>query len=175
MKKLVFEVAQIIHRHVVPEEPWEDCPGLHNEHYELATEILTVVIQEPRRLHEEDLRLILEHMTMSTEALNRLTAAVALVGTNLSAFADAIAAHPATTPGTTTTEDDSAQLTDLASKLEGFGQELQSIAESVSGPAEGGASADPNAGGGTSDGLGDTTSTSGNDSADSADGTQPQV
>jgi hypothetical protein len=159
-------VAKIIHRHVVPEEPWEDCPGLHEEHFNLADAIIAVVIQEPRRLHEEDLRLILEHIAMSTEALNRLTAAVALVGTNLSALADAIAAHPATTPGTTTTEDDSAQLTDLASKLEGFGQELQSIAESVNGPAS-----DPNAGAGTSAPLGDTTSTSG----DPADGSASQA
>lgn len=30
--------ARILHRHVVPEEPWEDCPGLHDEHRRAAAD-----------------------------------------------------------------------------------------------------------------------------------------
>lgn len=39
-------LARIVHEHVVPEEPWEDCPGLHEDHTDLVRAILTA-LREP--------------------------------------------------------------------------------------------------------------------------------
>jgi hypothetical protein len=155
---------------------------------------------EPRRQHADSLLLlVLEHLKMSTEALNRLTAAVATVGANIQSVAQAIRDHPAASPSPTPiSEDDSAALNELAGRLEAWGQQLSDIAAGMntssattatdSGDAGAGA---PNAGSsdtttdtGTSDtssSTGDGTNAAGADggaadagSATSTDAEQPQ-
>lgn len=59
-----------------------------------------------------------------SDALNRLTAAVARVGIGIASVAAAIKAHPAAQANA----DDSDALNNLASQLEGFGHQLQDIA-----------------------------------------------
>lgn len=39
-------LARIVHARIMPEESWEDCPGLHAEHKALVGEIIELMAKE---------------------------------------------------------------------------------------------------------------------------------
>ena len=42
----VEKLARLIHAAVMPEEPWEDCPGMHPDHFALARAAIALMVGE---------------------------------------------------------------------------------------------------------------------------------
>lgn len=40
------DIARMIHAAVYPEEPWEDCPGMHKDHKKLAHDIMVYLAEQ---------------------------------------------------------------------------------------------------------------------------------